>query len=190
MKPVCRLTDRLPDPPRVIWGGSHKSREALVTVFHYFQYGIPYLYCTTVHSCFRLGWGISLLYNMMMGYIIIIALLRWVSAAAHVWGGVQRWGMQGGGLQGGRLVCLAPHRAPAHRSSCWCERVSLLQSLTLISAVGLGRHLWVVHVMLGVLIWSSSSSPCSDWRWCTVLAAGSGCAQEAEPNKPYERQAT
>ena len=29
MKPVCRLTDRLPDPPQVIWGGSHKSREAL-----------------------------------------------------------------------------------------------------------------------------------------------------------------
>ena len=35
------------------------------------------------------------------------------SAAAHVWGGVQRWGMQGGGLQGGRLVCLAPHRGAA-----------------------------------------------------------------------------
>ena len=34
MKPVCRLTDRLLTRPRVIWGGSHKSREALVRVIY------------------------------------------------------------------------------------------------------------------------------------------------------------
>ena len=36
-------------------------------------------------------------YAIMVPPLHCALMLRWVSAAAHVWGGVQRWGMQGGG---------------------------------------------------------------------------------------------